>query len=236
MVNIVEPYAELLTPRNEIEGQVMLQNIELYGRVSHRSEDLQTESSWERFIQSVVLTHGDWSIVEHCSATVEFLVDRGITHEIVRHRHFSYTQESTRFVNYTKEGHPPQFVDPFSSAPVDPDPAGDEAEDRLVARNRNEWEAAILDAESRYKGLLQGGASPQIARSVLPNALASKIIMTGTLRAWRHFLIMRTTREAHPQMRQVAVPLLAQFKKRVPLLYDDIEPNARQADNLRLPE
>ena len=93
--------------------------------------------------------------------------------------------------------------------------------------------AAIDEAERSYRGLLAKGWRPQEARSVLPNALASKIWMTGNLRNWRHFFLMRTTKEAHPQMRQVTIPLLAEFQKVIPVLYEDIEPGASQIENAR---
>lgn len=219
-MQLATPYAKIVEP---FDGHAALRKIEFCGRISHRSEDAQTEDSWYRFIQAVVLGHGDWSIVEHASATVDFLVDRGITHEIVRHRLFSFTQESTRFVNYEKKM-PPSFVEPeFPTA--------------IMYREecRQIWADTISAAEQAYKQLLGKGVAPQIARSIFPNALSSRILITGNLRAWRHFLRMRTTKEAHPQMREVAIPLLAEFKSRVPLLFDDIEPLARQADNVRLP-
>lgn len=241
-MQIVEPYARLKRingftskqyPWSDNHKDVMryvgvecLRQIEEEGRVSHRSEDKQTETSWERFIQSVVMQHGDWSITEHVSATVEFLVDRGITHELVRHRLFSYTQESTRFVNYTRETHEPKFIRPE----LPKDIINNTTEDQ----NCTDWDIAILQARDYYEMLIKQGCTGQIARSVLPNALASKIIMTGNLRSWRHFFIMRTTKESHPQMRQVTIPLLQQFKDCIPLLYDDIIPEARQADNLRM--
>ena len=228
-MEIVEPYAKLISPAYSdlSDGIAMLSRIESAGRVSHRSEDAAGNDTWKRFIQTVVMHHGDWSIVEHESATVEFLVDRGITHELVRHRHFSYTQESTRFVNYQKKLGL-QFINPFD---WQPDP-----EDENWRLGSTIWQTAMVQSEQNYNQLIAVGCAPQIARSVLPNALASKVIMTGNLRAWRHFFIMRTTIEAHPQMRQVTIPLLRDFKGRIPLLYDDIEPNVHQSEHLMLPE
>jgi thymidylate synthase (FAD) len=122
-MKIVRPYAKIIAG-NALNGGVNIENpyaalryIESCGRISHRSEDAQTADSWKRFIQAVVIEHGDWSIVEHISVSVDLLVDRGITHELVRHRLFSFTQESTRFVNYnkTKDGqlvNPPSFIYP----------------------------------------------------------------------------------------------------------------------------
>lgn len=216
-MNIVTPYAKLIDVPDLETGVALLRKIEWCGRISHRSEDAQTEDSWKRFIETVVLSHGDWSIVEHASVSVDMLVDRGITHEIVRHRLFSFTQESTRFVNYEKKM-PASFIMPDDLY----------GGDQLCA-----WEFAVQVAEDGYKNMLAAGCSPQIARSVFPNALASRIIITGNLRNWRHFFIMRTTKEAHPQMRQVTIPLLEEFKQKIPILFDDIEPMARQADSMR---
>lgn len=221
-MNIIKPYARLFrihgNPPNEAAGVEALRFIEWCGRISHRSEESQTMDSWKRFIPAVVMGHGDWSIVEHANATVDMLVDRGITHEIVRHRLCSFTQKSTWFVNYEKKM-PPGFVEP----------AGLEEDDAL----HQTWCSAIDAAEAAYRNMLALGAAPQIARSVFPNALASRIIVTANLRNWRHVLIMRTTKEAHPQMREVMIPLLAEFKSVVPLLFDDIEPMAKQAKGMK---
>jgi thymidylate synthase (FAD) len=237
-MQIVEPYARMLAPDMEFyfpkgfqlsDGVALLKKIEWCGRISHRSEDKQTADSWERFIRAVVLDHGDWSIVEHASVTVDFLVDRGITHEIVRHRLFSFTQESTRFVNYEKKM-PPSFIIPLGIEqypPIASDPG------MWVPSADNDWEKAIEAAEVGYRQMLAKGCAPQLARSVLPNALASRLIVTGNLRNWRHFLIMRTTKETHPQMRQVTIPLLAEFKSKIPILFDDIEPMVKQSEGLR---
>lgn len=238
-MNIVKPYAKIVRlgsmplvrdPRfylNEDDpdyrdfhrdlGISLLQIVEEFGRVSHRSEDRQTPESWDKFIRANVIQHGDWSITEHATVSVEALVDRGITHEWVRHRIGAYTQESTRFVNYEKKI-PASFIKPEG-----------------VNATETYWKHAVQACEDAYKEMIHEGVAPQIARSVFPNALASKLIITYNLRNWRHFFIMRTTKEAHPQMRQVTIPLLEEFKKFIPILYDDIEPNARQVDNLKLP-
>lgn len=229
-MKIIKPYARIIVLANN-----NLKFIESAARVSHRSEEDQTENTTEKFINAVVMKHGDWSVVEHSIATVEFLVDRGITHEIVRHRLFSYTQESTRFVNYAKKM-TPNFIYPI------PGVWCDKSEDHtfIAAYDHDciysgSWLCAIQECERVYQELLKQGWRPQEARSVFPNALASKLIMTGNLRNWRHFFIMRTTKEAHPQMRQVTIPLLAEFKSKVPILFDDVIPESTQSENLRLP-
>lgn len=202
----------------------MLQFIERMARISHRSEDKQTEDSWRRFIQAVVLEHGDWSVVEHATATVIFRVDRGVTHELVRHRLFSFTQESTRFVRYA-DTDALEFIQP-ANLENGQNPA------RAIPVI---WQYGVEDAANRYIKLLQIGVRPQEARSVLPNALAATIAVTGNLRNWRHFLLMRSSKETHPDFRRVVDPLLKTFQTNIPLLYDDIEAGQRQIDNLKKP-
>ena len=244
-MKIVRPYAKIMEPEL-LAGA--LKRIEYAARVSHRSEENAGDSP-EKFIRAVVLGHGDWSVTEHVSASVEFLVDRGITHEIVRHRLAAYTQESTRFVNYAKKM-PPSFIYPIVGVECEYCALGLEplrshsgiwyhvvkdgpptvVED---CQYNNTWLNAIDEVEGTYRQLtLLEGWRPQEARSVFPNALSSKIIVTYNLRVWRHFFCMRTSKEAHPQMRQVTIPLLAEFQRLVPVLYEDIVPEARQIDNI----
>lgn len=261
-MKIIKPYAKLLLPwANESKNDFLMQEsgtaamgfIEWCSRISHRSEDKQVEAGWKRFLQSVVIDHGDWSVVEHVSVSVDAVVDRGITHEWVRHRLFSFTQESTRFVNYEKKMVPsfiyPQ-VDvecPYCLAGNEPVPfiEGNHSWKHLYSEGTNlsignqlcvyhpAWLSSIMRAEEVYKFLLKDKWRPQEARSVFPNALASRIIVTGNLRNWRHFLIMRTSAETHPQFRQVTIPLLKEFKETFPILFDDIEPMQKQSEAIK---
>lgn len=244
MPNITMPHAWILAPAgyqyttdgtvgfSRKDGLDLLRHIEWCTRISHRSEDAITPDSYDRIIRTNVLQHGDWSVVEHASVSVDFYVDRGITHEIVRHRLFGFTQESTRFVNYEKKM-PPSFVRPPLESSKHPEEFGHLTPPQLHEARLKVWHDAIAVAEGAYKQLLHMGLAPQIARSLFPNALASRIIVTGNLRNWRHFLLMRTTAESHPQMREVTIPLLAEFKEKIPILYEDIEPNAKQSENLK---
>lgn len=217
-LKIVEPSFEILVPQNKEQGIQSLKFIEKMARISHRSEALQTDLSWERFISAVVLQHGDWSVVEHAIATVLLRVDRGCTHELVRHRLFSFTQESTRFVNYRKKGEIEFIL-----------PQGLDSYQTMVCTSM------CQQTESIYLQLLDSGLPPQLARCALPNALASTIAVTGNLRNWRHFLLMRTTQETHPDMKRVTIPLLLEMQRRIPLLYDDIVPNQKQSEALSDP-
>lgn len=210
---LTNPYKSQLTRE---DGVKMLQFIEAQARISHRSENGMKEDSWERFIEAVVLKHGDWSVVEHCSITATIRTDRGVTHELVRHRLFSFTQESTRFVRYNDEL---EFIYPENA------PEGCFAN----------WDLTVQKCEETYHELLKAGWRPQEARSVLPNSLAATISVTGNLRNWRLFFLMRTSRETHPDFKRVTIPMLAEFQRIIPILYDDIKPDQRQVDNLRLP-
>lgn len=250
-MRIIKSYARMISSRGGSflaeDGIRLLQHVEWCARISHRSEDAQTDESWRRLLASVVLQHGDWSVTEHAVVSVDAVVDRGITHEWVRHRIGAYTQESTRFVNYEKKI-PPSFIYPIPEVqcsyclagdPIKWDegepshqPAGFTVMTKCCMYNPL-WLTGIESAEAAYKLLIAKGWRPQEARSVFPNALASRLITTYNLRNWRHFFLMRTSAEAHPQMREVTVPLLAEFKAKVPLLYDDIEPNGKQSENLK---
>lgn len=243
-MKIVRPYARIVEMPEDVNP---MKRIEWCARISHRAEEAQTEDSWKRFLKAVVLDHGDWSVVEHISVSVDALVDRGITHEWVRHRLFSFTQESTRFVNYEKKM-PPSFIYPKPEVECahcldgsrsfehagrwvhNPVEYGGEL---LRCAYDPTWLACIRECELSYQKLIKDGWRPQEARSIFPNALASRIVTTGNLRNWRHFFIMRTTAEAHPQMRQVTIPLLAEFQTTFPILFDDIQPLAKQSESMK---
>ncbi len=210
---------EIVDPRDSTDGVISLRKIERMARISHRTEERMTPDSWPRFIQAVVLEHGDWSVTEHSSATVIFTVNRGVTHELVRHRLFGFTQESTRFVNYAKDGYEARYIPSSAVTPCD----------------YNEWVSDLRTIDQIYRKWLDRGYKPQTARDFLPNALAADIAVTGNYRNWRHAFLMRTSKETHEDFRKVMIPLLAEFKQRIPLLYDDIEPLQRQIDNMRKP-
>lgn len=222
-MKIIQPSFSLHTSSGELteaKGVELLRWVEFNARISHRSEEAQTGDSWRRFIKAVVLEHGDYSVIEHASVTAILRVDRGVTHELVRHRLFSFTMESQRFINYRKK-YPDglEFIRPSNI----PDAA------------KWNWEQGCANSEKEYLSMLDWGTRPQEARSVLPNACASTISVTGNLRTWRHLFIMRTTKETHPDFRAVTIPMLVQFQRLIPILYEDIQPDCRQIDNLSKP-
>jgi thymidylate synthase (FAD) len=216
----IQPSFELSTPFGPLTPEVgiqLLRFIESQARISHRSEDLQTHDSWRKFIQNVVMDHGDFSVIEHASVTAVIRTDRQTSHQLVRTRLASYTQESQRFTRYGKRTDL-EFIEPLFGKP---------------SPLRFTWERAMADAEAAYFEMLDYGAKPQEARTVLPNSTATTVAMTCNLRSWRAFLLSRVSRETQEDFRRITIPMLEEFKRVVPILFDDIEPNARQIDNLR---
>lgn len=194
-----------------VNGEEMLQRIEAAGRTCYKSESKATADSAVRFV-AMVLERGHESVIEHESMSVRIVCDRGISHEIVRHRLASYSQESTRYCNYSSErfGEELTFIEPGFLWETGGAPCHDE------------WFRAMEAAERSYLTMMRYGASPQGARSVLPNSLKTEIVMTCNVREWRHFFKMRTADAAHPQMRELARPMLSRFRKLVPVIFDDV--------------
>lgn len=206
-MKIINASYEFITP---IDGNVILKRIEQAGRVCYKSEDNITDESAIKFAQNII-KRGHEAVLEHCSFTVKFIVDRGVSHEIVRHRVASYCQESTRYCNYSKDkfGNEITVIKPCF---------WDEGTNFYV-----DWKSAMRMAEAHYFELLAQGATPQEARAVLPNSLKTEVVMTADIREWRHFFKLRTSLAAHPQMREVAIPLLKECQEKIPVLFDDIE-------------
>ena len=196
--------------------QTMLEKLERIGRVCYKSEGKIKEGSAEKFIASI-LARGHESVIEHESITVSVICDRGVTHEIVRHRLASYSQESTRYCNYSQDKFAGQItcIDLATGFGYDLNDENDRAKYEV-------WKQACEAAETYYFRLLELGATPEEARSVLPNSLKTEIIMTMNLREWRHFFRLRSSKRAHPQMREVSDMILNEFSERFPLFFADL--------------
>lgn len=205
-MQIIKPYFVI---EDEIDGEKILKNLERYGRTAYKSEDKITLDSVAKFIRNIIRS-GHESVIEHEKITVRVICDRGVSHEIVRHRLASYTQESTRYCDYSKEGSI-TVIAPFFF----------ENDKRKWAV----WYAVMKICEWGYNLLRKLDVSPQEARSVLPNSLKTEIIITANLREWRHFLKIRTAKDVHSQMREITIPLLREFQKRIPVIFDDIQAN-----------
>lgn len=214
---------EILTPISE-GGISELKHIEKIGRVCYKSEDKISEDgeSAKKFV-SMLIKNGHTALIEHSLLSVKFIVDRGVSHELVRHRIASFAQESTRYCNYSKDkfGGECNFIDLRSGIELDKKCGKmTVGEIGLLVR---EWILAMEDAEKHYMNMLELGASPQIARSVLPNSTKTEITMTANYREWREFFKLRVPATAHPQMREVTIHLLAELKERLPVIFDDIK-------------
>ncbi len=211
---VTKPSIEII---DMAEYSVMLKKIEKIGRVCYKSEDRINDDSAEKFISNI-LKRGHESVIEHETVSVRVICDRGVTHEIVRHRVASYSQESTRYCNYSKDKFQNQIsvIDISTGFSYDMD----NPSDRL---KYNIWHDAMEASENYYFQMLKAGASPQEARSILPNSLKTELVMTMNLREWRHFFRLRADCGAHPQMREVAGMLLDVFKEKLPVFFQDIE-------------
>ncbi len=205
-MRIIEPSFEIL---DELNGEMVLKKIEQIGRVCYKSEANITQDSASKFIENIIKS-GHESVIEHEKISVRIICDRGVTHEIVRHRIASYSQESTRYCNYSNEkfGKELTLIKPV-----------------FWEENSEEykcWFETMKNIEAAYIFLITKGVKPQEARSILPNSLKTEIVVTMNLREWRHFFRLRTSVSAHPQMRQIACAILDEFKRRIPIIFDDI--------------
>lgn len=205
----IKPYTQIYL---DFDGQKMLEKIKQVARTCYKSEGRIKEGSAEKMVKALV-NSGHEAMLEHASVTVKFVVDRGISHEIVRHRMASFAQESTRYCNYSKDdfGSEITFIIP----------------DYLEYKSEgwNIWKESMKQSEDAYFKMLDFGLSPQQARAVLPNSTKTEIVMTANLREWRHFFKLRAegvTGSPHPQMLEVAVPLLQDMQKLIPVIFDNI--------------
>ena len=206
-MKIIDARYEIL---DKIDGMEVLKKIERVARTCYKSEDYIKEGSAERLVKSLI-DRGHEAMLEHYSFSIKFVCDRGVSHELVRHRVASFAQESTRYCNYSKDkfGNELTFIRPC-----------------FWEENTHEyfsWCESMGNAEKGYFELLKLEATPEQARSILPNSIKTEIVMTANLREWRHFLKLRTAQAAHPQMRELTIPLLKELKEKIPVIFDDIE-------------
>lgn len=206
-MKVIKPSVEIM---DVFDGLDVIRKLELCGRVCYKSEHKMNDTSPYKFIQNII-NRGHESVLEHFSFTVKFICDRGVSHEIVRHRIASYSQESTRYCNYSKGDFNGEItvIEPCFLVPG--------------TEGYNLWYNACSSAEDSYFMMLNWGCSPQEARAVLPNSLKTELVMTANIREWRHFLKLRTSPAAHPQMREVAKLLLKELKAKIPVVFGDIK-------------
>jgi len=224
-MKVINAGYKILTPADIHDPEAVkaiYKRIELAGRTCYKSEDKITEDSAKKFVAAMV-KNGHEAMLEHANMTVKFIVDRGVSHELVRHRMASYAQESTRYCNYSQDkfGHELTFIRPTY----------------FYSGLRGIWCRAMENAEQAYFQLLGHGVKPEEARCVLPTSIKTEVVMTANMREWRHFLKLRAagiTGKPHPQMLEVTVPLLNELESVMPELFGDIvayeEPHGSDTD------
>lgn len=204
-MRVINARARILTP---INGKEVLELIERAGRTCYRSKS--GEDTAPNFVANLI-KRGHESVLEHVNVNVEIVCDRGIMAELTRHRHASFSIESTRYCNYNKS--PMHFISPsIDNLPYD-------VQDMV----NSQFVENCIRVESQYRYMIINGATPEVARAILPNSLATTIIMTANLREWRHIFKLRTSKASHPDMRALMIPLLEEFKKQVEVVFDDIK-------------
>ena len=207
-MKIIEPSVELV---EDFDAAAVMQKIERAGRVCYKSEGNIKADSAEKFIRGII-KRGHESVIEHAAISFKIICDRGVTHELVRHRIASYSQESSRFCDYSagKFGGELTFIKPCFWS--------DDDENFLL------WKATMAQLEKTYLAMRAAGARPEEARSILPNSLKTEIFVTMNLRELRHFLKLRTAKAAHPQMREVALKIYQILVEKLPAVFDDLQP------------
>ncbi len=243
---------KLIKPWVAFEGHTYhpLEAIEHAGRTCYKSEEKITDDSAEKFVKNII-TKKHEAMIEFADMAYRVICDRGVTHEIVRHRLFSYAQESTRYCNY--KGGVTFIIPPWIRIPecyiakevelkdnglcIPPVEFKESCHFPLAVEN---WLIAVSFSEKAYKDLLSCKWTPQQARSVLPNSLKTEIVIKGNLREWRHFFKLRCTpidvsyiqkvngiyygaNAPHPQMQEVANMVLKDASMRIPIIFDEFK-------------
>ena len=205
-MKIVAPEFEILTP---LDPPALLARLERAGRICYRSEGRITSDSSGPFIRAIIKS-GHHSVIEHESLSLRLVCDRGVSHELVRHRLASFSQESTRYVNYGRgpEGQGLVVIKPLFF---------EEGSEKY-----NLWFRAMEAAEAAYLALVAAGASAQEARTVLPHSLKTEIVLTANLREWRHILTLRCAPPSHPQMREIMTLVRARFQELWPEIFGEL--------------
>ena len=229
-MKLIKPSTEILT---KIDGEQLLKDIEIAARTCYKSEgkieyeeprdpyddNLMAKSA--RTLIAKLIEKGHEAMLEFGgNITVKFICDRGVSHELVRHRLCSFAQESTRYCNYGKDEHITFIIPCWLDIPEDIY----NSVTRLEGINRT-WASNMISTEGEYNHLIHNhNWQPQQARSVLPNSVKTEINVSTNIRDWRHIFQLRTSKAAHPQMRELMIPLLAKFIELIPILFDDINP------------
>lgn len=205
-MKIIKPSYEIMW---ENAPEHMIRKINTIARTCYKSNTPENFEAQKEFVRKLI-RDGHEAMIEHVNLSVKFICDRGISHELVRHRLASFAQESTRYCNYNK--------DRFDNEITVIEPSFFEEDETTYMA----WKNSCETAERAYLFMNEQGLKPQEARSILPNSLKTEIWVTANIREWRNILKLRTAPNAHPQMRELMCPLLDEFKKNLEPFFFDI--------------
>ena len=207
MVKVYKESVEIMTP---LDGDMIMKHLELCIRNCYKSEDKIEPGSAERMIRKIIeLKHE--AMLEHFSISVRIITDVGVYKDLTRHRIASFAIESTRYCNYSKG----KFG---SELGVMVPPELQEGTEEY-----NIWFNAMEEIEKAYNALAAKGYKADVCRMLLPHSTKSSVILTANIREWRHIFKLRTAKAAHPTVQSVMKRVLVQFKKHIPIFFEDIE-------------
>lgn len=205
-MKIIEPKIEI----EKVDYNKIMKNLERACRTCYRSEDRITDESYKTLLKNCI-NRGHESILEHEKITIRMVCDIGVYKDLTRHRHASFSIESTRYCNYGK--------DKFDNEIKFIEPVNIEKGTELYL----EWKNSCEEMETHYIKMAQMGATPDQMRMILPHSTAAVVTMTANIREWKHILSLRCTKHAHPAVEQVMIPLLLHLKQNMPEIFESIE-------------
>ena len=209
-MNIVEPWVEV----RRFDGKQIMKNLELAAKQCYRTQGNITDNSYDHFLRSCI-NRGHESVLEHEKVTVRIYSDIGSYKDLTRHRHASFSVESTRYCNYSKD----KFNNQLSFIkPVNMNIYSD-------SKLYDEWHNTMEMLEKAYMNMSRNGATPDQLRMILPHSTAAEYVMTANIREWRHIFELRADKHTHPSIQQVMIPLLLYFKQEMPALFDEVNYN-----------
>ena len=213
-MKIIEPIVEV----EKVDYNKIMKNLERACRTCYRSEDKITEESYKTLLKNCI-NRGHESILEHEKITIRMICDIGVYKDLTRHRHASFSIESTRYCNYGKDKFENQikFIEPVN-----------------IEKNTElyeEWKTSCEEIEKHYIKMVELGATPDQMRMILPHSTAALVTMTANIREWKHIFSLRCTKHAHPAVEQVMIPLLLHFKQNMPEIFESIEYDEEFAKN-----
>lgn len=207
-MKIIEPWLEL----DEIDGIKIMKNLELAAKQCYRTQGNITEDSYKNFLKNCI-TRGHESVLEHEKVSIRMCCDIGVYKDLTRHRHASFSIESTRYCNYSKDkfGNELTFIKPCNI----------DGSEELYSN----WIGTMDFIEKEYIAMSNNGAKPDQLRLLLPHSTAAEVYMTANIREWRHIFSLRAQKETHPAVQQVMIPLLRYFQETMPELFGSITYN-----------